>query len=252
MAPEFVAWRDAVVASLSKREDVVGVAGLGSTAATGRADEYSDLDLFIMTAPGAEDRYRHLVDWMPDADDVVLHLVEWHGGGKVLFRDGRFIEWGVGTPEAVATWLAGEGKVLFDRGGAAEALAQAQRTPHPVNGMSEHDALATFLFLLHLGVARARRGEIASAGEVIRSEAVAALLRAARAGLEAEDNGVLDPIDVRRRVERAFPALAEGIAAAVAQDPEPAARALLAVAELQFGERIPAAAVAAISNRYAW
>jgi len=241
-----------VVASLSSRDDVVGVAGLGSTAVTSRADEYSDLDLFILTDPGAEDRYRHAIDWLPDADDVVLHLVEWHGGGKVLFRDGRFIEWGVGTPEAVATWLAGEGAVLFDRGQASAALSSAQRNPYPANDMSEADALATLLFLLHLGVARARRGEVVSAGEVIRSEAVAALLRAARTGLTPADATSLDPIDVRRRVERAFPELAAGIAEAVAQDPEPAARSLLALARTHFGDRVPAQAVAAITDRYGW
>ncbi|MGC4174760.1 hypothetical protein [Demequina sp.] len=252
MAHDFTQWRDSVVASLSSRDDVVGIAGLGSTAATTRADEWSDLDLFIMVAPGAHDRYRHHVDWLPNADDVVLHLVEWHGGGKVLFRDGRFIEWGVGTPDEVATWVAGEGTVLLDRGGAAQALARAQATPFPVNAISLPDALAAFVFSLHLGVARVRRGEIVSGGEIVRSEAVAALLRAARAGLTPSDPGAVDAIDVRRRVERAFPDLAEGIAAAVSQDPEPAARALLALASAQFRDAIPADAVAALSDRYGW
>jgi hypothetical protein len=252
MTLQFTRWRDAVVASLSTRDDVVGVAGLGSTAVTSRADEFSDLDLFILTAPGAEDRYRHSIDWLPDADEVVLHLVEWHGGGKVLFSDGRFIEWGVGTPDAVAGWLAGEGAVLWDRGGAAEALASAQANPYPINDVFEADALATFVIALHHGMGRVRRGEVVSGGDIIRSEAVAALLRAARVGLAPADPGALDPIDVRRRVERAFPALAAGVAAAVARAPEPAARALLVLAQATFGDRVPAAAVQAVERRFGW
>ncbi|MCR6711352.1 MAG: hypothetical protein NVV57_01085 [Demequina sp.] len=253
MTLDFVTWRDSVVASLAARDDVVGVAGLGSTAATERADEFSDLDLFIIVAPGVHDRYRHELDWLPNAEDAVLHLVEWHGGGKVLFRDGRFIEWGVGTPEEVGTWLAGEGVILFDRDGdAAMALASAQANPYPVNVVSEADALATFLFAINQGMGRVRRGELVSGGDIIRSEAVAALLRAARSGLKPATPGALDPIDVRRRVERAFPALASAIAAAVARDPEPAARALLAAARDAFGERLPVGAVEAVSARYGW
>ena len=272
MTHDFARWRDAVVASLASRDDVVGVGGLGSTAVTSRADEYSDLDIFILTIPGAEDRYRHHIDWIPDADDVVLHLVEWHGGGKVLFADGRMIEWGVGTPAAVSTWLAGEGVVLFDRrdsvhGSAAEALAAAQANPYAVNDVNERDALATFVFAIHHGMGRVRRGEVVSGGDIIRSEAVAALLRAARAGLASPEPGALDPgildpgildpstldpIDVRRRVERAYPVLANDIANAVAQHPEPAARALLEMAHSHFGGRLPATAVAAVRERYAW
>lgn len=252
MTQSFVEWRDAVVASLAARHDVVGVAGMGSTGATSRADQYSDLDLFILVAPGAEAHYRDAVDWLPNAHDVVLHLVEWHGGGKVLFRDGRMIEWGTGTPAAVATWLAGEGEVLLDRGGAAAAIASAQSQPYPVNDMSEDQALATFVFAIHHGMGRVRRGETLSGGDIIRSEAVAALLRAARAGLPQSSPGVLDPIDVRRRVERAFPALAAEIAAAVSRDPEPAAQLLLAAAELAFPGRLPVPAVTAVRERYGW
>lgn len=254
MNDEFLRWRDAVVTALAAREDVLGVAGLGSTAATARADEWSDLDMFIMVSPGAEDRYRHHVDWLPVPDDVVAHLVEWHGGGKVLLRDGRFIEWGVGTPEAVSTWLAGEGTILFDRDGetATRALASAQRTPYPQGQQTEASALTNFVIALHHGMSRVRRGELVSGGEIIRSEAVAALLRAARAGLEPLDASALDALDVRRRVERAFPALASGITDAVAKDPESAAKALLSVALKHCGDRVPADAVAAVSSKFGW
>ncbi len=236
MAREFVEWRDAVVASLAQRDDVVGVAGAGSTAATARADTFSDLDLFILVLPGAEDRYRHQIDWLPDADEVVLHLVEWHGGGKVLFGDGRMIEWGVGTPEAVSTWLADDAAVLLDHvnSGVAEAIASAQANPYPLNDMNRDDALATFVFAIHHGMGRVRRGEVVSGGEIIRSEAAAAMLRAARAGLAPTDPTLLDRLDIRRRVERAFPELAADLADALEGDPEGCARALVAVAQRHF------------------
>ena len=61
------AWLEAALATLSARDDVVGVVGMGSTADASRVDEWSDHDVAIVVIQGAEGRYRGQVDWMPES-----------------------------------------------------------------------------------------------------------------------------------------------------------------------------------------
>ena len=115
--------------------------------------------------------------------------------------------------------------------------------------------IAVFLFELLHGVGRWRRGERVSAGNVIRNEAVAALLRAVRATLASHEAAALDRLDGFRRVERAYPELAAQIAEAVAQSPETAARTLLDIAAEHLGvgpTGLPPAAVRAVTRRLGW
>jgi hypothetical protein len=235
MTPEqHRAWLEATLATLSQRDDVVGVVGMGSTADASRVDEWSDHDVAIVVTPGAEERYRGTTDWMPQPEHVVLVLEEHHGGGKAVYDDGHFVEWGVATLDSLATWAAEDYTVFLDRGGVTQVMEQVASTPFPSNAPDATRDAALFLTALLHGVGRARRGENLSAGDIIRGDAVRALLRAARARSDT-DLSVLDRLDGLRRVERAFPDLAAQIAAAIAEYPEPAARALLGIAERQLG-----------------
>jgi hypothetical protein len=255
MTPELhAAWRDAVVATLAAREDVVGVVGMGSTADATRVDEWSDHDIAIVVVPGAEARYRGQVDWMPDTNRIVLALEEHHGGGKAVYDDGHLAEWGVATLDSLATWAADDYRVLLDRGGVAEVMARIASAPFPPNSPNAARDAGLFLTALLHGVGRARRGETLSAGVIIRADAVQALMRAVR----ATSSGALprlDRLDGLRRAEQAFPELGLEIAEAIAQAPEPAARALLDIADrhLDVGAGgLPPAARDAVMRRLGW
>ena len=255
MTPEqHAAWLEELVAILSAREEVVGVVGMGSTADSSRVDEWSDHDFAVVVKPGAEVRYRGTTDWMPQPEHVVLVLEEHHGGGKAVYDDGHFIEWGVATLVSLATWAAEDYAVLLDRGGVAHVMERVSSTPFPSNLPDASRDAALFLTALLHGVGRARRGESLSAGSIIRGDAVHALLRAARAHSHA-DLSALDRLDGLRRVELAFPDLAAQISAAIAEEPEHAARALLGIAERHLGvgtSGLDPAGRAAIMRRLGW
>ncbi len=251
---QHAAWLEAALATLTARDDVVGVVGMGSTADASRVDEWSDHDVAIIVIPGAEGRYRGRVDWMPDAGRVVLVLEQHHGGGRAVYDDGHLVEWGVATVESLGTWAADDFAVLLDRGGVTEVMEKVASTPFPANLPDAASDAAMFLTALLHGVGRARRGESLSAGDIVRGDATQALVRAVRARSHA-DLSALDRLDPMRRMEIALPELAAQIAAVIAQAPEPAARALFDVAIQHLGigpTGLPPAGTQAVVRRLGW
>jgi hypothetical protein len=185
----------------------------------------------------------------------VLSTVEHHDGGKAVYDDGHLVEWGVTTLEGLRGWVADDYRVLVDRGGVADVMTEIASRRFAANEVDAGRDVAVFLFELLHGVGRSRRGEHLSAGNVIRTEAVAALLRAVRATLPSDHAATLDRLDGLRRIEQAYPALATEIAAAIAQAPEPAAKALLDIAERHLGVGaggLPPAARDAVKRRLGW
>ena len=83
------------------RDDVIGLVGMGSTAELWRVDEWSDHDFAWMVQPGAQDRYRYDLSWLPDAERIALSVVEHHGGVKVIYDDGHVLEFGMATLESL-------------------------------------------------------------------------------------------------------------------------------------------------------
>ncbi|WP_291381940.1 hypothetical protein [Demequina sp.] len=256
MTPEqHHAWLQGVLATLSARRDVVGVVGMGSTADPSRVDEWSDHDIAIIVKPEATAVFRDGLVWLPHPEDLVLRTVEHHGGGKAVYSNGHLVEWGVATLESLRTWVADRYRVLLDRGGVAETMAEIASRRFAANEADAERDIAVFLFELLHGVGRWRRGERISAGNVIRNGAVGALLRAVRATLPSHEAGALDRLDGFRRIEQAYPIVAAQIAEAVAQSPETAARRLLAIATEHLGvgpTGLPPAAVQAVKRRIGW
>jgi predicted nucleotidyltransferase len=263
---------DTLVATVRDDPDVLGVVLLGSAADTARADEWSDVDLFLVVPDGRQDRYREDLSWLPDHERIVLVARETQHGRAVVFDDGRLVELAVASPrEIAADFRASQWRVAFDRGGVAEAVAAIAVSPPAAPDRERAGrALAMLCGRMLVGVGRARRGEVVSAGEMVRSLAVADLLVALRelrspatpaelAPSQPDDaprvaRGGLDPLDVRRRVERAYPRQAAALAGACRLDVEPCARRLLDLAEEWFAAepQWPAAGVAAVRQRLGW
>ncbi len=243
----------ALVAALEARTEVVGVVGFGSTADRDRVDEWSDHDLAVLTEPGAEDRYRQALDWLPDPDAVALSVVDRHDGVTLVFDDGGVMEFGVATPDAFAGWAGRDAEVLLDRAGVAAIVARMVARPTPGESVDVGAETRVALAKLLIGVGRARRGELLTASRNIRGEAVEHLLAAFAAALPG-DRAALDGLDPHRRFERVHPELGARVEAALRLDPEAAARELLTLAEEHLGERddFPARGAAAIRRRLGW
>lgn len=233
------------------RDDVVGLAGFGSTADRRRVDEWSDHDFAWVTMAGAEDRYRHDLSWLPGADAIALSVIEHHGGLKVIYDDGRVLEFGITSLDNFVNWAGNSIEVIVDKGGVAEAVATILAAPLPEGEPDADRAIRLVLTQLLIGVGRYRRGEVLSAGRSIRDEATAYLLVALGMRLEGS-RARLDSLDPRRRFDFVHPDIAQQIEAALRLDPESAARALLALAEQHFGHGFPARGAAALRTRLGW
>lgn len=248
------AWTEAAVATLVERDDVVGVVGMGSTGATERVDEWSDHDVALAVAPGAQLRYQGAIDWMPESHRVVGVALEHHGGACAVYDDGHVVEWGVATVEGLSSWVADDYAVLLDRGGVADAMAAAAARPFPSNEPSLARDTTLFLASLLKGVGRARRGEVLSARRTIAVESVDALVRAVKAGSPSGAPG-LDRLDGMRRLESGYSELSQRIETALQADVETAARDLLRIAgaHLGVGEHgLDPAQRSAVMTRLGW
>lgn len=241
-------------ATAENADDVVGLAGMGSTAERSRVDEWSDHDFALVTVPGAEERYRRDLSWLPAADSLALTVVEHHGGVKAIYQDGHVLEFGITTVDGLAHWAGNVYEVFVDKGGVEEAFAAMMARPLPTGPRDDAADVRLVLTQVLIGMGRLRRGERLSAGESIRSEALAHLLRVLGRRLPG-DRGQLDTLDPRRRFERVHPVLAERLAVALENDVEHVARELLQVAEEYLApdwDDFPTQALASVRTRLGW
>ncbi|PJJ72797.1 hypothetical protein CLV46_2373 [Diaminobutyricimonas aerilata] len=251
----FDAYTDALVASVASRADVLGLVLLGSGAEPHRIDEWSDHDFYLVVDDGAAEDYRLDLSWLPDAERIVLAPRETEHGLKVVYDDGHVLEFAVATLGEVAGFGTNHWRVVLDRGEVEPviraAAARSALLPEPDPARD----IRLFLAQLLIGTGRARRGELLTAGESVRGHALKALLAVWRSRVDAEHPEHLDRLDVHRRFERVYPAAAAELAAASSSEPEPAARALLEIAERGLApgwSEWPTEAVAAIRRRLDW
>ncbi len=249
----FLSYLDDLAEIARTRDDVHGLVAFGSTADRDRVDEWSDHDFAWITAAGAEDRYRHDLSWLPDHERIALSVVEHHGGVKVVYNDGRRLEFGIAAVDDFSTWAGSPAEVLVGDEAIHHATATviARRPDGLIDAARE---LRLMLTQIHSGVGRTRRGETLSGSGLIRFEAVNHLVRALAARLPGE-TARLDPLDPRRRFDLVHPELGERLEAANRLPVEEAARALIDLAEEQLAtgwDEFPHAGVAAVRARMGW
>jgi hypothetical protein len=242
-------------ASVSSLPGVVGLVVTGSAADRSRLDEWSDHDFIVVTSPAATEAVRSRLDWLPRFGSLVFCAPVAGEGYRAVYDDGHVLEFDVAPLEEIRGWQANDYSVLLDRGGVDEVMAAiaAKRKPH-VSIDAERE-IGQFLALILIGVGRARRGETLIAGAAVRNAAVAHLVNAWRERLPAAAPRHADNLDNWRRFELVYPESGPEIARAVAQEVEPAARALLDIAERRIAPgwaSWPDLAVAAVRRRLGW
>lgn len=248
----FEQYLTAVTDRLRDDPRVVGLVGMGSTAERHRVDEWSDHDLAVITLPGHQEAFRRERSWLPDANHLVLDVIEWHGGGKLVFDDGRVVEFGVAALDELAGWSVHHHDILLDRGGVAEAVARAvARSPRNADA-DLGETLAIVVAHTHIGAGKAARGERLAASTALRGDAVTALLTAVAIISPADARA--DYLDPRRRIELTHPEVAQSLVEAMRLDELALARRLLEIVEQLVGDRseFPRAAVEAVRRRHGW
>ena len=91
----FLEYSDRLAASAAAHPDVLGLVLVGSAADTGRVDEWSDHDFFLIVKDGLAEGFRQDLSWLPDSEEVVIRPRETDHGLKVVYRNGHVLEFAV-------------------------------------------------------------------------------------------------------------------------------------------------------------
>lgn len=240
MTPQaHAAFSAALVTTLAADPDVVGVVLLGSSSGLPPGpDEHSDHDIFVVTRPGAQDRFRTELGWLPDAGAIAMAFRETPHGVKVLYAGGHLVEFAAFDLDELAVARVNRYRVALDR---ADVAARMERI-HAITAAGSAAApdlgwhLGQFLTSLVVGAGRDARGERLSSHDLIRAHAVRHLAILLRTQLPAATAARLDNLDPYRRFELACPELGREIEAALRLAAPAAARALLGIAVRELPE----------------
>jgi hypothetical protein len=250
---------DAFTATLTARAgvdpDVVGLVALGSMSGDPPGpDAWSDHDFFLVTRPGAQERFRADPSWLPDPERIVLWHRETAHGMKAIWDDGHLAELAVFDPGELHLARVNRYRVLLDRADVAErmrAVREATAARAAAERPDERWIAGQLLGALLVGAGRAARGESLSGHILVRSVALTHLLDLVRRHVPPAPGASPDDLDPFRRVERGWPALAREIEDALSRPVPAAACALLDAAQRALGERAPwpGAAAEAVRRR---
>jgi hypothetical protein len=233
----YTAFTDELVRRAAARPEVVGLVALGSMAARDYGpDEWSDHDFFLVTEPGGQEAFRSDLSWLPSLDRVVLAFRETAHGLKVVYDDGHLLEFAVFDIEEIGVASVNRYRVLLDRGGVGERMAEVAARPR--ERQSDEYLFGMVVTGALVGAGRARRGEVLSGASFVVGAVrpLAALLARAAPSPEA---ALLDDLDPLRRFERVHPRLGSELAAALERSPADAAALLLDVADAELRAPLP-------------
>ncbi|ADV65955.1 hypothetical protein [Deinococcus maricopensis] len=201
---------EAVASSLRTRPDALALLALGSVGLeTDRLDEHSDLDFFVIVAPGARAAYLEDLGWLERAHPVAFSFANTPDGRKVLFGDGVFAEYAVFEMEALRGVPYAAGRLVWKREGVPDALAApaAPAVGAPRSAAWQTNEALTNLFV---GLHREARGERLSATRFIQQYAVDRVLDLATLQGTARA-GHADAFMAERRFEQRFPEVAAAL-----------------------------------------
>jgi len=203
---QLLARLDAVATSLSQQPDALALLALGSVGMdTSRLDEHSDLDFFVIVAPGAKAKYLGSLSWLEQAHPVTFSFPNTPDGRKALFQDGIFAEYAVFEPPELQHVSSSSVRVVWQRGDALDPLAVLGSPPTPQTHSQEwhtNEALTNLLVGLH----REARGERLTATRFIQTYAVERVLAIVALQQRAE-SGDPDLFMPERRFESRFPSM---------------------------------------------
>jgi hypothetical protein len=250
-AGEYAAFTGELTARLATDPRVVGLVALGSMSGEGTApDAFSDHDFFVITVPGAQEGFRTGLAWLARGESALLVHRETEHGLKVVLPDGHLLELAVFDLVELRVARANRYRVLLDRGGVAEGMAEV--AAKPAEARDDRWLCGQLLGNLLVGGGRAARGELLSARLFVAGHAAGHLLRLLGRHVPPEAEVALDDLDPFRRFELALPLLGAELNTALAGHPLPAALALIDLAERELAPRLPwwpAAAADAVRKR---
>jgi hypothetical protein len=235
---DYHAWTRALRDALGGDDRVVGLVAVGSMADRDYGpDRYSDHDFFVVSTPGGQEALRRDLSWLPAGRPVALTLRETEHGLKVVYDDGHLLEFAVFDLEELGLARVNRYRVLLDRGGVTERMAEVARervAPETI----EH-AFGMLVTNVLVGAGRHARGEALSGAFFVKSLSVRWLVVLVTQIVPAEASTLLDDLDPLRRFDRVHPVVAGEIERLLVASTPEAAAGLLDLAERALRSRAP-------------
>lgn len=198
---------DKIAASLHQRDGALALLGLGSVGIErARLDDYSDLDFFVIVAPGYKRAFIEDLGWLSQVHPLAYSFPNTDDGSKALYADGIFCEFAVFDVDELARIPFAEGQWVwhvegFDTSLRVSRLPQPSHTPRAVAWL-----LGEALTNLYVGLLRFHRGEKLTAQRFIQHYAVDRVLELVPHILE-EQAAFRDPFAPERRFEQRYPSM---------------------------------------------
>jgi predicted nucleotidyltransferase len=220
-----------LIHNLNKEESVLGLVAVGSMARQDhQPDEWSDHDFWVITHPGAQERFRREYDWLPRRGEITWAFQETEHGVKVIYQDGHLLEFAVFDTEELKIARINRYRVLLDRAQINAQMAEvaAQTEAQAVSGSDTFHA-GQFLTNLLVGIGRYWRGEKLSAHKFVKINAIHHLVTLLNRHAESAQHTLADNIDPTRRFESTHPHLGTELEMILLKPIPEAAQGLLAL-----------------------
>lgn len=197
---------DDIGRSLEKREDALALFGLGSVGIeTDRIDEFSDLDFFVIAAPGRKQPLIECLDWLEEICPLAYRFQNCELGHKFLYEDGIYGEFAVFEIDELDNALYTGGRMVWKRPSFANDDIVTGKAPLPsIRASSIDHVVGEAVTNLYVGLGRFLRGEKMSAFKFIQVYPIDGLLSVMHL-LEPETTYFPDAFGNERRMECRFP-----------------------------------------------
>lgn len=225
----FIDYQDRLLAMVSEREEVIGLMFAGSAADLSRVDEHSDQDFFLVVEDGTAEPLRQNLDWLPDHNQVLLSPRETDHGLKVIYSNGRVLEFAIFEDSELDSHVAPiDNRVVLDKKDITPRINRIAKKALP-RAVDVETEMELFLSLIQIGVGRFLRGEQIAADQHIKSYALDKLLGIVRE-LRPVASSRADSLNRFRRFEFDYPTLGARIQSATLLDAENCAKEFVAIA----------------------
>jgi hypothetical protein len=198
-----------LVTNLKKGDDILGLVAAGSMAGQDyQSDEWSDHDFWVITRPGAQDRYRKEFNWLPRSNEIAWAFQETEHGCKVIYQDGHLAEFAVFDEDELKMARINRYRVLLDRAKISDQMAENVSQTNTASS-SETDLFHVGQILTNIlvGIGRYWRGEKLSAHKFIKINAIHHLTALLNQNTQSPHRGLSDNLDPTRRFEVVHPHL---------------------------------------------
>lgn len=199
---------DEIARSLQDNPAALALLALGSVGRElERVDAFSDLDFFVIVAPGQKPAFIGNLDWLEIVHPIAFSFQNTADGFKLLFEDQIFCEMAVFELKELPGIPYAPGRVIWKRDGVDAILFEPQQIAPPARQSNPEWLLGEALTNLYVGLCRYRRGEKLSALRFIQGYAVDRVIELTPL-IAGPGIGTPDPFTPERRYEQRYPQFA--------------------------------------------